>query len=64
MVGLLYTLLLAAVQGVTEWLSVSSSGHLAILQNVFKIPVSEAVFLDVTNVKRYVLLMITKNQER
>lgn len=35
MVSTLQILILSIVQGITEWFPVSSSGHLAILQNIF-----------------------------
>ncbi len=35
--NLLIAILLSIIQGVTEWLPVSSSGHLAIIQNIFGI---------------------------
>lgn len=39
--SLLVSLLLGLVQGVTEFLPISSSGHLAVLENVFKIKFEE-----------------------
>ena len=35
MIELIQAIILSIVQGITEWLPVSSSGHLAIFQNVF-----------------------------
>ena len=35
MVSFLEALLLSIIQGITEWLPISSSGHLAILHNIF-----------------------------
>jgi undecaprenyl-diphosphatase len=45
MVTVWEAILLGAVQGVTEWLPISSSGHLAIVQHF--LGVGEAVALDV-----------------
>ncbi|MBQ8930049.1 MAG: undecaprenyl-diphosphate phosphatase [Oscillospiraceae bacterium] len=45
---ILAAILLAIVQGITEFLPVSSSGHLAILQNIFKLSGTEGhLFFDV-----------------
>lgn len=35
MISLLESLLLGVIQGITEWLPISSSGHLALLHNLF-----------------------------
>ncbi len=35
MVSIIQALVLSIVQGITEWLPISSSGHLAIFQNIF-----------------------------
>lgn len=35
MVSVIQALILSIVQGITEWLPISSSGHLAIFQNIF-----------------------------
>ncbi len=45
MVTLLQALLLGLVQGITEWLPISSSAHLVILQEILRIKAS--VFFDV-----------------
>jgi undecaprenyl-diphosphatase len=49
MVTIIETILLAIVQGITEWFPISSSGHLVIFQQLFKInvPVSFDVMLHV-----------------
>ncbi|MFH1308123.1 MAG: undecaprenyl-diphosphate phosphatase [archaeon] len=39
MTSILISVLLGLVQGISEWLPISSSGHLAIIQNIFKINV-------------------------
>lgn len=44
--SLMHALLLGVVQGITEFLPVSSSGHLAILQNIFGISTSTGVFFN------------------
>jgi len=41
------TLIFAIIQGITEWLPISSSGHLAIVQRYFKISDSAQVFLNI-----------------
>ena len=41
------SLLLGAVQGITEFFPVSSSGHLAILQNIFHIDTGGSILFDV-----------------
>jgi undecaprenyl-diphosphatase len=35
MIELIQAIILSIIQGITEWLPISSSGHLAILQNIF-----------------------------
>ncbi len=45
--SLLQALLLGLVQGITEFLPVSSSGHLAIMQNLLNINTDTGVLLDV-----------------
>jgi undecaprenyl-diphosphatase len=46
MVEYLHALILAIVQGITEWLPISSSGHLALLQHLFGI--SPPLFFDIS----------------
>ena len=45
--SLLQALLLGLVQGITEFLPVSSSGHLAIMQNLLNINTDTGVLFDV-----------------
>lgn len=44
--SLIQALILGVVQGITEFLPVSSSGHLAILQNIFKLNTNYSVFFN------------------
>jgi len=44
--NILNAVILSIVQGITEFLPISSSGHLAILQNIFKLT-ENAVFFDI-----------------
>lgn len=45
--SIIEALLLGLVQGITEFLPVSSSGHLAILENILKIDTSSSLFFGV-----------------
>ena len=44
---ILQSILLGIVQGVTEFLPVSSSGHLAILENIFHIETNGGMLFDI-----------------
>lgn len=45
--SIIQSLLLGIVQGITEFLPVSSSGHLAILQNIFHIETNGSMLFDI-----------------
>ncbi len=45
--SILESILLGIVQGVTEFLPVSSSGHLAILQNIFHVETNDSMLFDI-----------------
>jgi len=60
--SLLETILLAVVQGVTEWLPISSSGHLALIQQ--QLDIKRPVFLDVMlHVGTLVVILIVFRQD-
>lgn len=44
---IIQSILLGIVQGVTEFLPVSSSGHLAILQNIFDVETNDSMLFDI-----------------
>lgn len=44
MVSILHAIILGIIQGITEWLPISSSGHLVIFQRIFQLP--SDLFLD------------------
>ena len=44
---LIESILLGIVQGITEFLPVSSSGHLAILQNIFNVETGGSMLFDI-----------------
>ena len=51
MIDLIQALILSIVQGITEWLPISSSGHLAIFHNIFGIQnLSFDVFLHFASI--------------
>lgn len=49
MVSLIQAIILGIIQGITEWFPISSSGHLALAQNIFnlKVPVVYDIFLHI-----------------
>jgi undecaprenyl-diphosphatase len=51
-IGILQAIILGIIQGLTEWLPVSSSGHLALVQLVMNLQVP--VFYDAVLHLRYI----------
>ena len=45
--SIIESILLGIVQGITEFLPVSSSGHLAILQNIFHVETNGSMLFDI-----------------
>lgn len=45
--SILQAILLGIIQGITEFLPISSSGHLVIIQNIFKIDVGGSMLFDI-----------------
>ena len=57
MVNLTEAIILSIIQGITEWFPISSSGHLAIIQNLFGFQnLAFDVFLHVSSILAIVLI--------
>ena len=56
--NLLQAILLGITQGITEWFPVSSSGHLAIIQNLFNINVSMAFDIFLHFASLFVIIFV------
>lgn len=57
MVSVFQAILLSIIQGITEWLPVSSSGHLALMQNIFGFQNLEFdVFLHIASMLAVILI--------
>lgn len=57
MVSILQAVILSVVQGITEWFPISSSGHLAIFQNIFGFQnLAYDVFLHFTSILAVIII--------
>lgn len=57
MISIFEVIILSIIQGITEWLPISSSGHLAIFQNIFKFQeLSFDVFLHFASILAVILI--------
>lgn len=57
MVSIIQALIFSIVQGITEWLPISSSGHIAILENLFNFQsLSFVVFLQFASILAVIVL--------
>lgn len=56
---IIYTILLAAIQGITEWLPISSSAHLALAQQILAVrpPILFDIFLHVGTISAVLVFM-------
>lgn len=57
MITIIQAIILGIIQGITEWLPISSSGHLVIFQNLFKI--TPPVIFDITLHMGSLIVIIT-----
>ena len=59
--GFFIAILIAVIQGITEWLPVSSSGHLALLSNIISEP--NLFFITMLHVASLIAVLIFTRKE-